>query len=142
MPQQNPPPSIHTHVGNVASFPILSRWLFMNHAGVAPVPQRSADAIIQFAREAAESAYMEGHWYRQVEDLRTLAAGLINVTREEIALVKNTSEGLGIVASGVQLERGRPHRHLGRGVSVQCLSMARPCRAAGRRIGLRARAGA
>ena len=78
----------------------------MNHAGVAPVPQRTADAMIQFAREAAESAYMEGHWYKQIEELRTLAAGLINVTREEIALVKNTSEGLGIVAGGVNWKEG------------------------------------
>jgi selenocysteine lyase/cysteine desulfurase len=106
MPAQAPTSSIQSYIGNAASFPILSRWLFMNHAGVAPIPQRAADAIANFAREAAESAYMEGHWHRQIEQLRTLAAGLINATREEIALVKNTSEGLAIVASGVNWNAG------------------------------------
>lgn len=106
MPEPDHHPSVPSHVGNAASFPILSRWLFMNHAGVAPVPQAAADAISKFAREAAESAYLEGHWYRQVEDLRTLAAGLINVSRQEIALIKNTSEGLAIVANGVAWKEG------------------------------------
>lgn len=98
--------TVDSYIGNPDAFPIVSKWLFMNHAGVAPLPKVSADAVATYARQAAESAYLEGQWYRQIEDLRTAAAQLINASRQEIALIKNTSEGLAIVAGGVDWQPG------------------------------------
>jgi cysteine desulfurase / selenocysteine lyase len=93
-------------IGNCQEFPILDRWVFFNHAGVAPIPRRSAAAIVKYAGQATEDAYLESGWDRQIERLRRVAASLINATGEEMALVKNTSEGLSIVAGGMDWHEG------------------------------------
>lgn len=93
-------------IGNPQEFPILDRWAFFNHAGVTPLPRRSAAAIVKYAGQATEDAYLEGGWYRQIEELRGTAAQLINAAPAEIAMVKNTSEGLSIVAGGIDWHEG------------------------------------
>jgi selenocysteine lyase/cysteine desulfurase len=87
-------------VGNPDAFPILRRWDFFNHAGVAPLPRAPADAIRRYAEQAETQAYLDSGWYRDIERLRQLGATLINAHRDEIALVKNTSEGIATVAAG------------------------------------------
>jgi cysteine desulfurase/selenocysteine lyase len=97
---------IFSHIGNTHSFPILLRQVFFNHAGVAPIPQAGADALRKFADEAANGAYLGATWYKDVEHLRATAAQLINARPGEIAFVKNTSEGISIVASGIDWQWG------------------------------------
>lgn len=89
-----------------AEFPILGRWDFFNHAGVAPIPARARRALEKYAQQAAEDAYMTGKWYRQAEQVRQLAAKLINASHHEIAFAKNTSEGLAFVANGLTWNAG------------------------------------
>ncbi len=89
-----------------AEFPIVRRWTFLNHAAVAPISARAAAAIAQFAREARDDAYLSGRWYEQLEVVRRRAADFIQATPEEIAFVKNTSEGLAFVANGLSWRRG------------------------------------
>src|SRR5690606_22912159 len=85
---------------------ILSHWDFFNHAGVAPVTRAAADAIRQFADQAESQSYLAENWYDQLGILRKTAAELINADREEIAFVKNTSEGISIVANGIDWQWG------------------------------------
>ncbi len=87
-------------------FPITGRWTFLNHAGVAPISARAAEAIKVFAQQARDDAYLTGHWYRRAEKVRRLSARLINAAPEEIAFVKNTSEGLAFVANGLDWKPG------------------------------------
>ncbi|HEV2295613.1 MAG TPA: aminotransferase class V-fold PLP-dependent enzyme [Tepidisphaeraceae bacterium] len=93
-------------IGNAEMFPVLRRWNFFNHAGVSPIPRAAADALHNFAEEAAGGAYLGTSWYPDLDKLRALAARLINAERDEIALVKNTSEGISIVANGLEWQRG------------------------------------
>lgn len=97
---------METLVGNAEEFPILRRWRFFNHAGVCPLPRATADAIRTYAAQAEADAYLSGAWHARIEALRDLAARLINASRDEIALVKNTSEGLATVASGIDWRPG------------------------------------
>ena len=97
---------IANYVGNVTEFPILSRIDFYNHAGVAPISGRGANAIRRYAEQAESAAYVGAGWYREIEALRTGLAKLLNAEKEEIALVKNTSEGIAIVARGVSWRAG------------------------------------
>ncbi|HTV47274.1 MAG TPA: aminotransferase class V-fold PLP-dependent enzyme [Phycisphaerae bacterium] len=90
-----------------SEFPIVRKWTFLNHAAVAPISASAARAIEQFAREARDDAYLTGQWYRRADAVRQLAAQLINAEPEEIAFVKNTSEGLAFVANGLQWKRGQ-----------------------------------
>ena len=97
---------LRRYVGNPEAFPILRSWDFFNHAGVAPITQAAADAFKKYANESESGAYLATSWYADVERLRLLAASMIHAHRNEIAFVKNTSEGLSIVASGLDWQWG------------------------------------
>ncbi len=97
---------LSTHVGNAEQFPILRNWHFFNHAGVCPLPRAAAEAMRKYAAEAENSAYLLGGWYKEIEKLRVSAAELINASQDEIAFVKNTSEGISIVANGLDWQWG------------------------------------
>ena len=93
-------------IGNPELFPVLKRWTFFNHAGVCPLPTAASDAFRRYAQEAESGAYLKTNWYADIEKLRILAADLINAHRDEIAFVKNTSEGISIVANGIDWQFG------------------------------------
>jgi selenocysteine lyase/cysteine desulfurase len=97
-----PQPSWHSE------FPLRDDLIYLNHAGVAPWPQRSADAVAAFAQENAElGARQYPNWLKSERGLRTQLRELINAPAEDdIALLKNTSEGLSFVASGLDWKAG------------------------------------
>jgi selenocysteine lyase/cysteine desulfurase len=97
---------ISSLIGNSDAFPILRQWDFFNHAGVCPLPKVAADALRNYAKQAQEVAYIDAGWYRDIEKLRSLSAKLINARSEEIAFVKNTSEGIATVANGIDWRSG------------------------------------
>jgi selenocysteine lyase/cysteine desulfurase len=97
---------LRNFVGNVDAFPILSRVDFFNHAGVTALPRAAADALRTYAAQAESTAYLTSGWYGDIERLRALMATMINASKEEVAFVKNTSEGISIVASGIDWQWG------------------------------------
>ncbi|HEX8524527.1 MAG TPA: aminotransferase class V-fold PLP-dependent enzyme [Tepidisphaeraceae bacterium] len=99
-------PDLHSSINNPELFPVLSHCDFFNHAGVCPLPRPAADAFRKYAAESERSAYLNNSWYTDVERLRILAASIINAQRDEIAFIKNTSEGISIVASGLDWQWG------------------------------------
>jgi cysteine desulfurase/selenocysteine lyase len=99
-------PDLNHYVGNPDAFPILRKWDFFNHAGVCPLPAVVSDAIRAYADQAQSDSYLTGTWYRDIEKLRVLSAELINCQRDEIAFIKNTGEGLSIVANGIDFRPG------------------------------------
>lgn len=100
------PGDLSHYVGNADLFPVLRHWHFFNHAGVAPIPKLAADAMRKFSAEAEAGAYLGTSWYRDIEALRDTAAKFINAGRDEVAFVKNTSEGVSIVANGIDWQFG------------------------------------
>jgi cysteine desulfurase / selenocysteine lyase len=66
----------------------------------------SGDALRAFATQYEERAYLDSGFYRQVENLRASAATMINAGPDEIAFVKNTSEGIATVAGGLDWQPG------------------------------------
>ncbi|HZZ42034.1 MAG TPA: aminotransferase class V-fold PLP-dependent enzyme [Tepidisphaeraceae bacterium] len=93
-------------VGNEEEFPVLRNWVFLNHAGVCPLPRVAAEALRTYAQQAEAAGYLGAAWYLELEKLRQETAALINAHRDEIAFVKNTSEGLSIVARGIDWQWG------------------------------------
>ncbi|MFQ5418364.1 MAG: aminotransferase class V-fold PLP-dependent enzyme [Myxococcota bacterium] len=81
---------------------------YLNHAGVAPISTRVEDALRRYALEAtSQGARRYGRSYdREIERVRGRAAQLVGARPEEIAFVKNTTEGLGLVAAGLDWRRG------------------------------------
>jgi selenocysteine lyase/cysteine desulfurase len=99
-------PDLNHYVGNADAFPILRKWDFFNHAGVCPLPAVVSDALGTYARQAESDSYLTGTWYKDIEALRVLSGGLLNCHRDEIAFIKNTGEGLSIVANGIDFRPG------------------------------------
>ena len=88
-------------------FPVTEHRLFMDHARVAPLPRPVQAAITAFAEEACEQGTAHyGEWLKEVGIVRSRFAKLINADASEVAFVKNTSEGLSIVANGIDWKEG------------------------------------
>src|SRR5271165_4094203 len=88
-------------------FPVTERLIYLNHAAVAPLPKCSAAAMQSFAEDALQyGSFHYEEWLDTYEALRRSAAKLIGANRNEIALVKNTSEGIATVAMGLDWRPG------------------------------------
>jgi cysteine desulfurase/selenocysteine lyase len=93
-------------VGNVEQFPVLKHWNFLNHAGVAPMPHFVAEAVRKTTDACEKGAYLDSDWFGQLDQVHDNVAKLINADVDEIALVKNTSEAVSIVAQGLDWQSG------------------------------------
>ena len=83
-------------------FPVTKNLVYLNHAAVAPLCRRAAVAMQQLAQDALDFGSLHyADWMAAYEGLRRSTARLINSTPQEIAIVKNTSEGIAIVATGI-----------------------------------------
>jgi selenocysteine lyase/cysteine desulfurase len=123
-------------------FPVRKHLIYLNHAGVAPLCRRAAEAMKQLADDCLEyGSFHYGEWLAAYDGVRRAAARLLNAGAGEIALVKNTSEGIATVAMGIDWRAGDrvvafreefpanyyPWKLLeNRGVEVRWLSFADP----------------
>jgi selenocysteine lyase/cysteine desulfurase len=90
-----------------AQFPVTQNLIYLNHAAVAPLSKPAADAMQWLADDVLH--YGSQHydkWLAAYEGLRSAAARLINSTPREIAIIKNTSEGVATVANGLKWRAG------------------------------------
>lgn len=80
---------------------------FFNHAGVSPIPRRARDVMKEFLDEVcARSMANRKKWYGEIRKGRQLAADMLHCNAEEIAFIKNTSEGVSMIANGLNLSPG------------------------------------
>ncbi|OOG21012.1 class V aminotransferase [Thioalkalivibrio denitrificans] len=89
-------------------FPLEPGLIHLNHAAVGPWPRRAVEAVERFARaNMHEGSRAYPHWIREETRLRGLLARLINApSADDIALLKNTSEALSVVAYGLEWASG------------------------------------
>ncbi len=92
----------------IDEFPVLKHGLYANHAAIAPWPRAASRAVASFAQENCEiAAEKYSHWLARETQLRNRLAGLINAnSAKDIALLKNTTEGICTVASGLNWRSG------------------------------------
>lgn len=105
-------PDSAAHIPTVAipvdEFPVLQHGLYANHAAISPWPRKASLAVAAFAMENAEiGSEKYSHWLVRETQLRKRLAGLINApSADDIALLKNTTEGICTVANGVDWRKG------------------------------------
>ena len=88
-------------------FPVSKRFTYLNHAAIAPLPRRTADALREFAEDAClNGSFHYPAWMAAYDATRAAAAKLVNASAGEIAFVKNTSEGIATVALGFPWKAG------------------------------------
>ena len=83
-------------------FPVTNKYVYLNHAAVAPLSLPVYDAMQNYTRDLLEHGLVHWReWGAAVERVRELAAQLINAHPSEIAFAANTSTGLSFVANGL-----------------------------------------
>jgi selenocysteine lyase/cysteine desulfurase len=88
-------------------FPLGGDSVFLDHAGVAPVSTRVADAVRGFLDEAMrDCARRYPYWNARAEEIRSACARLVGAEARQVCFVKNTSEGLSFVAQGFRWRPG------------------------------------
>jgi len=100
--------SIATAQISADEFPILHHGLYANHAAMAPWPRVTRDAVIAFAEENCQLGPQKyARWLLRETRLREVLAKLINAdSADDIALLKNTTEGISTVATGIDWRKG------------------------------------
>ena len=88
-------------------FPVTRNLVYLNHAAVAPLSRRAAEAMQWLAQDALDCGSEHyAQWMAAYQGLRVVAARMINAAPAEIAIVKNTSEGIATVAIGIDWKPG------------------------------------
>lgn len=89
-------------------FPVANNLNYLNHAAVAPWPKRTAAAVQAFADQCVNEGskhFMD--WLGLENGLRDRLAAFIGApSASDIAFLKNTSEGLSVVAHGFTWKPG------------------------------------
>lgn len=90
-----------------AEFPLRDDVLYLNHAAVAPWPRRTRDAVVAFADQNIHLGARDyPQWLAVEARLRERLGWLINADPADVALLKNTSEGLSVIAEGLDWRPG------------------------------------
>ncbi len=89
-------------------FQLDENIIHLNHAAVAPWPVVTRDAVIAFANENTTiGSQRYDCWLQTEQQLKHRLALLINAqSTDEIAILKNTSEGLSLIAQGLRFNAG------------------------------------
>lgn len=96
-----------TIVGNAEMFPVLARWEYFNHAGVSPWPRPTIDAVASFAQQFGLDCFNTVPYFNLVDQCKSLLRSLVNAEHvDEIAIIRNTSDGLGMIGSAIDWQKG------------------------------------
>src|SRR5688572_8022212 len=89
-------------------FPVSENLIYLNHAGVAPLPRCARDAAVSFADENMRTGAVNYPQWMQTElELKQKLCTLLNAeSSDSIALLKNTSEVLSVIAYGLNWKSG------------------------------------
>ncbi|MBU7027021.1 MAG: aminotransferase class V-fold PLP-dependent enzyme [Theionarchaea archaeon] len=87
--------------------PTSKKYTYMNHAACAPLPIPVQEAQRKYLEERSlEAEVAFDSWLEHAEETRQLIAEFINASCEEIAFLKNTSEGINLVANMLTYQKG------------------------------------
>lgn len=86
---------------------VPQQWTFLNHAATSPITKAAMEAMTSYLDDVCRNATANRQrWNQQVEQARQLMADLLHCSPQEIAFVKNTSEGVSMAANGLNLSEG------------------------------------
>ena len=83
-------------------FPALSRYAYLNSAAVSPIPTTAIDAVnAQLADVSQNGSNNYVEWVATKNRARALVAEMLGVRPDQIAFMRNTSDGFASVANGI-----------------------------------------
>jgi selenocysteine lyase/cysteine desulfurase len=90
-----------------ALFPVTERAIYLNHAAVSAPPSPTISAIQSQLADVSEHGSVNFRkWIAVKENTRKLVAGMLGALPEQVAFMRNTSDGLSTVANGLDWRPG------------------------------------
>lgn len=90
-----------------ALFPATRKYVYLNSAAVAPMPSLAVEAVYSQLKDASENGTVNfGEWVATKNRARALVAEMLDVRAEQIAFMRNTSDGFSTVANGLKWQKG------------------------------------
>ena len=87
--------------------PVTEHWAYLDHAAVAPLSGPARAALAEWADDVAGHGVVhEPRWLKRAEEIRRQFGRLLQADPLDVAFVKNTSEGIGLVAEGFPWQPG------------------------------------
>lgn len=88
-------------------FPATQKYVYLNSAAVAPMPTVSVEAVAKQLRDVSENGTVNMQdWLDTKKRCRHLVAEMLKVRPEQIAFMRNTSDGFSTVANGLDWAEG------------------------------------
>ena len=90
------------------NFVLAEGLRYFNNGSLGTCPDYVVKATNKFRStlDAFPSKYMWGGWDKNKEQIRKTAADMLGVSEETIALIHNTTEGMNLIASSMELKEG------------------------------------
>ncbi len=90
-----------------ALFPVTQKFIYLNHAAVAPLSTRVRDAMNDVVSDVCENGAANFEdWLRMYHHARAAVAHLVNARTHEIAFMPNTSSAISALANGMDWREG------------------------------------
>jgi len=87
--------------------PVTAQWVYLDHASVAPLMRPAADAMTAWIHNVSDHGAGDWSlWRGKVESARRSAAEMLGADEAEMGLIRNTTEGVNIVAGGFPWQPG------------------------------------
>ncbi len=88
-------------------FLATQHYAYLNSAAVSPIPVTAMKAVIsQLVDVASNGSGGYQGWIATKDRCRDLIAGMINTRPDEVAFVRNTSDGISCIANGIDWQPG------------------------------------
>jgi len=88
-------------------FPLTGSITYLNHAAASPLPLPTIEAVAAQLRDVAATGVLHYRsWVAVRERVRKLVAEMLGARSEQIAFMRNTSDGLSTIANGLRWGAG------------------------------------
>lgn len=88
-------------------FPATEKYVYLNSAAISPMPRITAEAVSRQLRDVSENGSVNfAEWVQTKQKCRELVAKMLKVKNEDVAFLRNTSDGFSCVANGLDWAEG------------------------------------
>jgi selenocysteine lyase/cysteine desulfurase len=88
-------------------FPVTEKFVYLNHAAITPYSTPVAAAVSGIVNDITHNGSVNWHrWISVMNETREAVARLVGAKIENIAFVRNTSDGISAAANGIDWREG------------------------------------
>lgn len=88
-------------------FPATEKYAYLNSAAVSPPPKTAIEAVTWQLNDVASNGTLHfSEWVATKDRCRSLLAEMLKVRPEQVAFLRNTSDGIASIANGLVWEKG------------------------------------